>query len=132
MSIEKEVIGDATVYCGDCRELWGEVGSKCVDLLLTDPPYGIDNNNPNSMNFRCNDIFRKETPKITGDRIKGDVRDDFLPLFDDFLTAIKPLMADKSTCLCFCSGGAQAFLAIPYFANKLRQSAIMATNSFRL
>lgn len=44
MSMIKEVIGDATIYCGDCRDLWGEVGLKCVDLLLTDPPYGITYN----------------------------------------------------------------------------------------
>lgn len=29
----------ATIYCGDCREILPELGS--VDLVLTDPPYGI-------------------------------------------------------------------------------------------
>lgn len=30
-----------TLYLGDCREVWAAIASP-VDLLLTDPPYGID------------------------------------------------------------------------------------------
>ena len=51
----KEVIGDATLYLGDCREILRELGSRCnhfpgqtkcdwcfhVDAVVTDPPYGI-------------------------------------------------------------------------------------------
>ena len=33
--MRKEVIGDATLYLGDCREV-----EVACDLLLTDPPYG--------------------------------------------------------------------------------------------
>jgi site-specific DNA-methyltransferase (adenine-specific) len=35
------------IYCGDCLDLMKEIGDKSVDLVLTDPPYGIDiANNP--------------------------------------------------------------------------------------
>ena len=34
-----ERIGDATLYCGDCREVLPTLGA--VDCVLTDPPYGI-------------------------------------------------------------------------------------------
>lgn len=34
-----ERIGDATLYCGDCREILPTLGT--VDCVLTDPPYGI-------------------------------------------------------------------------------------------
>jgi site-specific DNA-methyltransferase (adenine-specific) len=37
MRVEK--IGDATLYLGDCREILGAL--PVVDLLCTDPPYGI-------------------------------------------------------------------------------------------
>ena len=37
---EKVVIGDATLYHGDCREVLPVL--PCFDLVLTDPPYGID------------------------------------------------------------------------------------------
>lgn len=35
----KEVIGDATLYLGDCREILPTLGK--VDAVVTDPPYGI-------------------------------------------------------------------------------------------
>jgi len=34
-----ERIGDATLYCGDCREILPTLG--VVDAVVTDPPYGI-------------------------------------------------------------------------------------------
>jgi len=39
-----ERIGDATLYCGDCREILPTLGR--VDAVVTDPPYG--------MSFRSN------------------------------------------------------------------------------
>lgn len=33
------IIGNATLYLGDCREILP--GLQCVDLVCTDPPYGI-------------------------------------------------------------------------------------------
>jgi predicted RNA methylase len=36
----KEIIGNATLYLGDCREILPTLGR--VDAVVTDPPYGID------------------------------------------------------------------------------------------
>jgi site-specific DNA-methyltransferase (adenine-specific)/modification methylase len=36
------IIGDATLYCGDCAEVLPLVGR--VDAVITDPPYGINEN----------------------------------------------------------------------------------------
>lgn len=36
--IRKEVIGDATLYCGDTMEILPTLG-ECADMVLTDPPY---------------------------------------------------------------------------------------------
>lgn len=38
-SFRKEVIGDCTLYLGDCRETLPTLGM--VDALVTDPPYGV-------------------------------------------------------------------------------------------
>ena len=37
-------INDMTgkIYCGDCLEVMKQMPDKCVDLVLTDPPYGIE------------------------------------------------------------------------------------------
>lgn len=37
--VRKEVIGDAVLYLGDCREILPNI--EKADLCLTDPPYGI-------------------------------------------------------------------------------------------
>lgn len=37
--VRKVVIGDATLYCGDCLEILPTLGE--VDAVVTDPPYGI-------------------------------------------------------------------------------------------
>lgn len=36
--LHKEVIGDCTLYLGDCKEVLSDIGT--VDHILTDPPYG--------------------------------------------------------------------------------------------
>ena len=38
--MRKEVIGDATLYLGDCHEILPTLGK--VDAVITDPPYGIN------------------------------------------------------------------------------------------
>ena len=36
---EKVIIGNATLYCGDCRDVLPTLGK--VDAVITDPPYGL-------------------------------------------------------------------------------------------
>ena len=36
----KEIIGDCTLYLGDCLEILPTLGK--VDAVVTDPPYGLD------------------------------------------------------------------------------------------
>lgn len=31
-----------TIYCGDCRKVLPLLGHRSVDLVITDPPYGVD------------------------------------------------------------------------------------------
>lgn len=42
MKIEKVIIGSATLYCGDCLEVLPTLPK--VDACITDPPYGINEN----------------------------------------------------------------------------------------
>lgn len=70
MVARKEVIGDCTLYLGDCRDVLSTLGP--VDAVVTDPPYGID-----------------FTQRTTGAKIHGDDQDfdpaPFLALTDECL-----------------------------------------------
>jgi site-specific DNA-methyltransferase (adenine-specific) len=37
------------IYCGDCLDLMKEIPDKSIDLVLTDPPYGIKENNERNL-----------------------------------------------------------------------------------
>jgi site-specific DNA-methyltransferase (adenine-specific) len=39
--MRKEVIGNATLYLGDCMELMVTMPDKSIDLAVVDPPYGM-------------------------------------------------------------------------------------------
>ena len=32
---------DIVIYCADCRDILKKIPDRCIDLVLTDPPYGI-------------------------------------------------------------------------------------------
>ena len=42
MVIEPVVIGDAVLYCADCREALPMLREGSVDAIIIDPPFGID------------------------------------------------------------------------------------------
>ena len=49
-----------TIVCGDCLDVMKDWPDKCVDLVLTDPPYGIDYNNDRLnrySHFKASDIL---------------------------------------------------------------------------
>ena len=60
----KEVIGDCTLYLGDCLEVMPTLGR--VDAVVTDPPYGIDYN-PTRSQASAASGSRKEAKKVKGD-----------------------------------------------------------------
>lgn len=41
------------IHLGDCLELMKEIPDKCIDLVLTDPPYGINFGEYNRTNKDC-------------------------------------------------------------------------------
>ena len=61
---EKVVIGDATLYCGDCLDVMPTLDK--VDAVVTDPPYGISYK-PFNKNYNKT---KKNVKKIIGDEVK--------------------------------------------------------------
>ena len=63
---EPVIIGNATLYCGDCLEILPSL--KGVDAVVTDPPYGIGYvNGSNGSWTEKNDFCRHNTKPIYGD-----------------------------------------------------------------
>lgn len=79
-------LNDMTLLQGDCLELMKGIPDESVDLILTDPPYGI--------NFISN--HRKEKY----DAIKND---ECLNWLDAFVDSIYKILKENTAVYCFCS-----------------------------
>jgi len=75
-----------TIYNGDCREILPELAEKSMDLVLTDPPYGIN----------MNKGYKKNT-----DRILGDDGFTVMVFLDDILTEYRRVLNEHSAVYIF-------------------------------
>ena len=75
---------------GDCLVEMKKIPNKSIDLVLTDPPYGI--------NFCSSWTNRKE-------RLQNDKLDSWLPLIKEYLIEAKRVLTDTGCCCCCCYGG---------------------------
>ena len=98
-----------TLYYGDCLEILPLLEDESVDLVLTDPPYGHNNNN-NDMIANREAIFGKGTKKINKVAEK-----DYRPIANDGVEAnvifkktlfqYERLLKPGACCCCCCCGG---------------------------
>ncbi len=103
-----EIIGDAVLYLGDCREILPTL--QRVDAVVTDPPYGIAHSSNHGASW--------ERTQIAGDS-DTSVRDEVLQPFANvaaFGTWKTPPIADTRGCLVFDKGPAFGMgdLAFPW------------------
>jgi site-specific DNA-methyltransferase (adenine-specific) len=70
------------IYCGDCLELMKKIPDKSIDLVLTDPPYGIGVSTLSNSNERW-----RHPPKVVPEKIGWDT---------DRVIAAVPLILQKS------------------------------------
>ena len=80
------------IYCGDCIEVMKEIPDKTIDMILTDPPYGIDFCSP-----RTN---RKE-------RLQNDKLDDWKKTLEPMFIEFKRIMSNCCCCCCCAGGGGE-------------------------
>ena len=95
----KEVIGDCTLYLGDCLEVMAAIPSGTVDMIWTDPPYGHDNHD-GDLNARLNDHRG-----IQGKPIANDDSDGMRRVVDGMLTEAARVLSPDCCCCCCCGGG---------------------------
>jgi len=82
------------VHCGDCLKLMKEIPDKSIDLILTDPPYGL--------NYRSN--WGAKTGNLK-DYISNDKFTDYIILLEEIRKVFDRIMADNSEAYVFCGGG---------------------------
>lgn len=85
------------VIQGDCLEVMRNIPDKSIDLVLTDPPYGI--------NF-------KSSRQTYQKHIENDKLDDWLLILPKILGEFKRILTDNGCCCCCCGGGKTPVTAI--------------------
>jgi len=82
------------VHCGNCLELMQDIPDKSIDLIITDPPYGL--------NYRSNRGAKTGNLK---DYIINDKFTDYIILLEEIRKVFDRIMADNSEAYVFCGGG---------------------------
>lgn len=85
------------LYCADCLEFMKTIPDKSVDLVLTDPPYGIG--------FCSSWTNRKE-------RLQNDKLSEWQNMLEPMFKEFKRTLTDIGCCCCCCGGGKTPVTAI--------------------
>lgn len=103
----KVVIGNAELWLGDCRDVLPLLADESVDIILTDPPYGHNNNNGDLIANReralgkLASIVDASAPRP----ISNDGMADMQAVVDAMLVQAARLLRHDSCCCCCCCGG---------------------------
>ena len=107
--VERVVIGDATLYCGDCATVLPTLAANSIDLLWTDPPYG-NSNHEGDFNARLNEHRAIESKPIANDDLASMQQVNNMML-REAVRLCKPISA-----ICACCGGGGGGGPTPVFA----------------
>lgn len=102
MPIEKYI---NQIINADCMDILKQLPDKSIDLVLTDPPYGID--------FLSN--WTENHKKIENDKYE-----DFSVLYPKWLSEFKRLLTDTGVCCC-CGGGGKTPVSQEFTLEAVRQ-----------
>lgn len=95
--------GNIKIYHGDCRDILGTMEDRSVDLVLTDPPYG-NNNNLNDLAARREAALGIGPPGPPRP-IANDSEDEANDLVMFLFSQSQRLLVMGGCCCCCCCGG---------------------------
>jgi len=114
----KEVIGDCTLYLGDCLEVMATLASDSVDMIWTDPPYGHSNHD-GDLNANLNGKRGLESKPIANDDPDG-----FRRVLDGMLLEAVRVMPQDFCCCCCCCGGGGPRPTFAYVADRMDSAGL--------
>ena len=88
--MKKEVIGNATLYLGDCMEAMQDIADGTIDSVISDPPYGIDYLSNMTDNHH---------------KLVSDGYDAWLAALPSWFRAMKRVLKEEGVACCCCGGG---------------------------
>ena len=91
------------VLQGDCLEIMKGIPDKSVDLVLTDPPYGL-NYNQNDLASCRESVFGGKPENERPNGIDND-GPEAIEIFDKFLIEAKRILKKGACCCCCCCCG---------------------------
>ena len=95
-----------TIYHGDCREILPELKSGSIDMILTDPPYGHNNNNGDLISKWEQALGQKEKAATAEARpICNDGPQEMRQVVDAMLKEAVRILKHDCCCCCCCGGG---------------------------
>lgn len=119
----KEVIGNATLYLGDCLEILPTLASESVNMIWTDPPYGHNNADGDLLSARSQ-IMRdgRATAAIA---IANDGADEMRAVVSGMLAeAARVLRRDCCCCCCCCCGGGGPRPTFAWLAQRMDEQGL--------
>lgn len=78
------------VICGDCLEVMKGIPDNSIDLIVTDPPYGINYLSGRTDNHK---------------KIENDEFSDWQRMLPEMLSEFKRILTNSGVCCCCCAGG---------------------------
>src|SRR6266852_969063 len=102
------IIGNATLYLGDCLTVLARLESASVHMVFTDPPYGHNNNNGDLIHNREKALGKVSTRGARSQNPARPIANDGAEangLFRAVLPELKRLLASQGCCCCCCGGG---------------------------
>ena len=121
MEPEKVVIGDAELWLGDCRDVLPMLADESIDIILTDPPYGHNNNNGDLISNREKALGRPASivDASAARPIANDGMDDMKAVVDAMLLHAARVLRKDSCCCCCCCGGGGPRPTFAWLANRM-------------
>jgi DNA modification methylase len=101
---EREVIEAGLIYNEDCLKVMGRIDDGSIDLIVTDPPYGL-NFNDGDLAHNREKVFGGDVSRTQARPIMNDGEEEANTLFRAFLGQAKRILKAGACCCCCCGGG---------------------------